>query len=98
MECRLYLWQGDDVTDESNNRWILIDGTGPTPVEIINPRPNTILETEVYEVRVAINEEGGLDIDSLQLEWWVEDVDTGDRLLNGYESMMLEGEDILDLR
>ena len=86
--------QGDDVTDESNNRWILIDGTGPTPVEIINPRPNTILETEVYEVRVAINEEGGLDIDSLQLEWWVEDADTGDRLLNGYETMMLEGEDI----
>ena len=58
------LGQGDDVTDESNNRWILIDGTGPTPVEIINPRPNTILETEVYEVRIAITEEGGLDVES----------------------------------
>ena len=86
--------QGDDVTDESNNRWILIDGTGPTPVEIINPRPNTILETDVYEVRIAIDEEGGLDIESLQLEWWVEDANTGDRLLSGYETMTLEGNDI----
>ena len=86
--------QGNDVTDESNNRWIQVDGTGPTPVEIINPRPNTILETETYEVRVAIDEEGGLDVDSLQLEWWVEDANTGDRLLNGFESMMLEGDDV----
>ena len=86
--------QGDDVTNESNNRWVLIDGTGPNPVEIINPRPNTILETEVYEVRVAINEEGGLDVDSLQLEWWVEDENTGDTLLNGFETMILEGVDI----
>ena len=86
--------QGNDVTDESDNRWILIDGTGPTPVEIINPRPNTILETEVYEVRVAINEEGGLDVESLQLEWWVEDADTGDRLVSGFETMMLEGDDV----
>ena len=85
--------QGNDVTDESNNRWILIDGTGPTPVEIINPRPNTILETEVYEVRIAVNEEGGLDVESLQLEWWVEDAETGDRLLTGFETMMLEGSD-----
>ena len=86
--------QGNDVTDESNNRWIQVDGTGPTPVEIINPRPNTILDTETYEVRVAIDEEGGLDVDSLQLEWWVEDANTGDRLLNGFESMMLEGDDV----
>ena len=86
--------QGNDVTDESNNRWIQVDGTGPTPVEIINPRPNTILDTETYEVRVAIDEEGGLDVESLQLEWWVEDANTGDRLLNGFESMMLEGDDV----
>ena len=85
--------QGNDVTDESNNRWILIDGTGPTPVEVINPRPNTILETEVYEVRIAITEEGGLDVESLQLEWWVEDADTGDRLITGFEAMILEGDD-----
>ena len=85
--------QGNDVTDESNNRWILIDGTGPTPVEVINPRPNTILETEVYEVRIAITEEGGLDVESLQLEWWVEDAETGDRLITGFESMNLEGDD-----
>ena len=73
---------------------IIVDGTGPNPVEIINPRPNTILDTDVYEVRVAIDEEGGLDIDSLQLEWWVEDAITGDRLTTGFEPMTLEGTDI----
>ena len=93
-EVNCYSGQGNDVTDESDNRWILIDGTGPTPVEIINPRPNTILDTEVYEVRIALDEEGGLDVDSLQLEWWVEDADTGDRLRSGLESMTLVGNDI----
>lgn len=92
VDC--YSGQGDDVTDESDNRWILVDGTGPNPVEVINPRPNTILDTDVYEVRVAIDEEGGLDIDSLQLEWWVEDALTGDRLSTGFEAMTLEGTDI----
>jgi hypothetical protein len=92
VDC--YSGQGDDVTDESDNRWILVDGTGPNPVEVINPRPNTILDTDVYEVRVAIDEEGGLDIDSLQLEWWVEDALTGDRLSTGFETMTLEGTDI----
>ena len=92
VDC--YSGQGDDVTDESDNRWILVDGTGPNPVEIINPRPNTILDTEVYEVRVAIDEEGGLDLESLQLEWWVEDAITGDRLTTGFEPMTLEGTDI----
>jgi len=96
VDC--YSGQGDDVTDESDNRWILVDGTGPNPVEIINPRPNTILDTDVYEVRVAIDEEGGLDTDSLQLEWWVEDALTGDRLTTGYEPMTVEGTDISGTR
>ena len=52
----------------------------------------------MYEVRVAIDEEGGLDTDSLQLEWWVEDALTGDRLTTGYESMTVEGTDISGTR
>ena len=86
--------QGIDGTDQSSVRWILIDGTGPEPVEILNPRPGSELKAEVYEVRVALDEEGGLDVDSLQLIWWVEDAETGDYLRNGVESMTLEGDEI----
>ena len=43
-------------------------------------------------MRIAITEEGGLD-ESLQLEWWVEDADTGDRLTTGFEPLTLEGND-----
>ena len=86
--------QGVDATDQSSVRWILIDGTGPEPVEILNPRPNAILKAEVYEVRVAMDEEGGLDVESLELVWWVEDAETGDYLRNGIEPMALEGDEI----
>ena len=34
-----------------------------------------------------------MDVESLQLEWWVEDAETGDRLITGFESMNLEGDD-----
>ncbi|MBT4925053.1 MAG: hypothetical protein HON16_04820, partial [Euryarchaeota archaeon] len=86
--------QGVDATDQSSVLWIRIDGTGPEPVEILNPRPGSELKAEVYEVRVALDEEGGLDVDSLQLVWWVEDAETGDYLRNGVESMSLEGDEI----
>ena len=86
--------QGSDGTDQSKTKWILIDGTGPEPVEVINPRPNAILATDVYEVRVAIDELGGLDTDSLQLIWWVEDEETGEQLRSGTEPMQLDGNDL----
>ena len=86
--------QGSDGTDQSKTKWILIDGTGPEPVEVINPRPNAILTTDVYEVRVAIDELGGLDTDSLQLIWWVEDEETGEQLRSGTEPMQLDGNDL----
>ena len=86
--------QGIDATDQSSVRWILIDGTGPEPVEIINPRPDSILTSETYQVRVALDEEGGLDVESLQLIWWVEDAETGDQLRNGVEPMTLDGDEI----
>ena len=41
-----------------------------------------------------MDEEGGLDVDSLQLVWWVEDAETGDYLRNGVEPMTLEGDEI----
>ncbi|MBT5390739.1 MAG: hypothetical protein HOL22_00120 [Euryarchaeota archaeon] len=91
--------QGVDVTNqETSVRWIIVDGTGPEPVEVSNPRPLSVLEAESHEVRVLLSEAGGLDIDSLELVWWVEEKATGDRLRDGVEPLSLIGTDISGLR
>ena len=91
--------QGVDATDkETSVRWILIDGTGPEPVEVLNPRPSAVLAADVHEVRVLLSEEGGLETDSLELIWWVEEKATGDRLRNGVEPLTLVGSEISGLR
>ena len=91
--------QGVDATDqETSVRWIIVDGTGPEPVEVSNPRPASILEPESHEVRILLSEAGGLDVDSLELVWWVEEKATGDRLRNGVEPLSLIGSDISGLR
>ena len=91
--------QGVDATDqETSVRWIIVDGTGPEPVEVSNPRPVSILEPESHEVRILLSEAGGLDVESLELVWWVEEKATGDRLRNGIEPLTLIGSDISGLR
>jgi len=91
--------QGIDTTDKGTSvRWIVVDGEGPIPVEILSPRMDAILDSEVHEVRIVVSEEGGIDIESLQLVWWVEDELTGDRLRDGTEPMELVGSDIEGLR
>ena len=76
----------------------MIDGAGPEPVEVLNPRPSAVLAADVHEVRVLLSEEGGLEVDSLELVWWVEEKATGDRLRNGVESLSLVGSEISGLR
>ena len=91
--------QGVDATDqETSVRWIIVDGTGPEPVEVSNPRPASVLEPESHEVRILLSEAGGLEADSLELVWWVEEKATGDRLRNGVEPLTLVGTDISGLR
>ena len=91
--------QGVDATDQVNAvRWIIVDGTGPEPVEVSNPRPFSVLEPESHEVKILISEAGGLDVESLELVWWVEEKATGDRLRNGIEPLNLLGTDISGLR
>ena len=91
--------QGVDATNqETSVRWIIVDGTGPEPVEVSNPRPSSVLEAESHEVRILLSEAGGLDVDSLELVWWVEEKATGDRLRNGIEPLSLMGSDISGLR
>ncbi|MDA8805096.1 hypothetical protein N9N59_00160 [Euryarchaeota archaeon] len=91
--------QGIDATDQVNAvRWIIVDGTGPEPVEVSNPRPFSVLEPESHEVKILISEAGGLDVESLELVWWVEEKATGDRLRDGVEPLNLLGTDISGLR
>ena len=91
--------QGIDATDkETSVRWIIVDGTGPEPVEVLNPRPQAVLAADTHEVRVLLSEEGGLDVESLELVWWVEEKTTGDRLRNGVEPLSLLGTESSGLR
>ena len=91
--------QGVDATDkETSVRWIIVDGTGPEPVEVLNPRPQAVLAADTHEVRVLLLEEGGLDVESLELVWWVEEKSTGDRLRNGVEPLSLLGTESSGLR
>jgi hypothetical protein len=91
--------QGVDATDkETSVRWIIVDGTGPEPVEVLNPRPQAVLAADSHEVRVLLSEEGGLETDSLELVWWVEEKATGDRLRNGVEPLELLGTETSGLR
>ncbi len=91
--------QGVDLTDEETSvKWIVVDGTGPSPVEVLSPRPLAILGGENHEVRVVVNELGGLDLQSLELVWTVEDFNTGDTIRSGREALSLEGEALDGLR
>jgi hypothetical protein len=84
-----------DLTDKENSvRWIRVDGTGPEPIEVLSPRPMAILGGENHEVRVVLEELGGLDVQSLELVWRVEDFLTGDTLRSGRVPMNLLGDEI----
>ena len=91
--------QGFDMTDqETSVKWIVVDGTGPAPQEVLSPRPLAILGGENHEVRVIVEELGGLDLQSLELVWQVEDFETGDVLRSGREPLALEGAELDGLR
>ena len=91
--------QGVDLTDKENSvKWIVVDGTGPTPIEVLSPRPMAILGGENHEVRVVLQELGGLDLQSLELVWVVEDFETGDLIRSGREPLTLEGEELVGLQ
>ncbi len=95
-EVGCLLGQGQDLTNkEASVKWIVVDGTGPTPVEVLSPRPLAILGGENHEVRVVVQELGGLDLQSLELVWTVEDFNTGEVIRSGREPLSLEGE-VLD--
>ena len=90
---------GIDATDKSTSvRWMIVDGFGPIPSDIEAPIQNTIIRNEEIEVTFLLSEEGGVDADSLELVWRVEDASTGETLRNGREQMTLQGQEITGLR
>ena len=85
--------QGQDVTEkESSVKWILVDGIGPEPVEVLSPRPKAILTAGGHDVLITVNEIGGLDVQSLQIRWEVADYESGEVLRDGVEPVLLESE------
>ena len=90
---------GIDATDKSTSvRWMIVDGFGPIPSEIEAPIQNTIISNELIDVTILLSEEGGVDRESLELVWRVEDAITGEALRNGREPMSLQGQELTGLR
>ncbi|HIO94235.1 MAG TPA: hypothetical protein EYN46_02640 [Candidatus Poseidoniales archaeon] len=67
--------QGNDVTDgQTALFWIVVDGDGPRPVEVVTPRlDSTIPLADLGEVTIdlRIAETQEIDPDSLRLQWLV---------------------------
>ena len=90
--------QGVDATEkESSVKWMVVDGLGPEPMEVQNPRLGSILSADEHEVTIVLSEEGGIDFESLQLAWWVEDAVTGEFIRGGNSPFLLQGTEISGL-
>lgn len=67
--------QGDDVTDRSTALyWIVVDGEGPSPVEVVAPRSGQILQIadlSLLDFDVRISETQEIDPDSIVLQWMI---------------------------
>ena len=82
--------QGRDVTDlQKSVFWIGVDADGPIPVEILSPRPNSILHHDIYPIQVIISEDFGIDLDSVTLHWWVTVTETDEQLAAGESTMQV---------
>lgn len=67
--------QANDVTDRSTALyWIVVDGDGPNPIEVVTPRSGRIIllsELSELEFDVRIAETQQIDPDSLHLQWMI---------------------------
>jgi hypothetical protein len=91
--------QGIDLTNLNDAViWISVDDLGPEVVEFISPRPGSVLESGVQEVKVVVSESFGIDSDSVELYWWISNKGTNNEISSGSSSLTLEGEDNSGLR
>jgi len=85
--------QADDVTDgQTALFWIVVDGDGPSPVEVVTPRLGSTIQIEnlgEITIEIRISETQEIDPDSLRLQWLVTDGnDSGGDMIAEGESIM----------
>ena len=91
--------QGSDTTSQIDAvRWILVDDVGPMVVEFTSPRPGSIIEAEMHEIRVIVSENFGIDTDSVELIWWLTTTEDNTPLESGRLALTIEGEEDAGLR
>lgn len=91
--------QGIDMTSPTEAvKWILVDSVGPEVIEYSSPRQSSVLEVGQHSVRVVISENYGIDVDSVELFWWVTAQGQDDMIISGETPMTLDGEENTGLR
>ena len=91
--------QGIDRTSQTDSvLWIRVDDVGPEVVEFLSPRPSSILQTGVHEVKVVVSESFGIDSDSVELFWWISSKQTSNEVDSGSINLQLDGDDNSGLR
>ena len=91
--------QGIDLTSPTEAvMWILVDAVGPQVVEFSSPRESSTLNIEEHFVRVIISENYGIDVDSVELHWWVTSKGQNDAIISGSTPLILDGNESAGLR
>ncbi len=96
--------QGVDVTDgQTALFWIVVDGDGPRPVEVVTPRLDSIIPIDslgeiTIELRIAETQE--IDLDSLRLQWLVTEGDdsNGVMIAEGISTLIIPGGTLASLQ
>ena len=91
--------QGIDSTSHNDAvMWILVDAVGPQVIQFSSPRESSILSPEEHLVKVVISENYGIDVDSVELYWWVTGKTQNDAILSGTAPVELVGNESSGLR
>ena len=91
--------QGIDLTSPTEAvRWILVDDEGPEVIEFNSPRPGSILEPETHLIQVVISENYGIDVDSVELYWWLSVQGSSGAVYSGNTKLNLDGTEDSGLR
>ena len=96
--------QGVDVTDgQTALFWIVVDGDGPRPVEVVTPRLDSTIPIDslgeiTIELRIAETQE--IDPDSLRLQWLVTEGDDSNGVLiaEGISTLIIPGGTLASLQ
>ena len=91
--------QGTDLTSQTDAvLWILVDAVGPQVIEFSSPRVDSILDVEEHFVKVIISENYGIDVDSVEMFWWVTSLGQNNAIASGSTLMDLVGNESTGLR